>query len=316
MEFKIENYNLLQGLMRACNLAAIESYKLMGKSDEKGADFLAVKAMREALNSMDIDGKIAIGEGERDEAPMLFIGEKLGSGLGPKIDIAVDPLEGTTILATGGFGAMSVIAATDRGGFLEAPDTYMHKIATGFNFPEQIIDLDLSIKENLTALAKAQKKDLDQLVVIVLDRPRHKELIAKIREENARVKLISDGDISAIIQTTYMGRADLYVGIGGAPEGVLSAAALQTLGGQMCARLIIRNEEEKAKTLKMNITDLDKKYYLNDLASGDVVFAATGVTDGELLKGVRYKKNIIKTYSLLMSARQKTVQMIKTKTLI
>ncbi len=297
----INSAYILGNLADACANAAIEAHKLLGRGEEKAADQAAVEAMRRSLNLSAIDGTIVIGEGERDKAPMLYIGEKVGTKIGPKIDIAVDPLEGTTILANAGFGSLAVIAACNEHQMLHAPDTYMEKIAIGFDCPEQIIDLDLSIQENLGSLARAANKDINELLVIVLNRTRHEEIIAKIRAAGAKVKLLSDGDIAAIIQTTRLGEADMYIGVGGAPEGVLAAAALQTLGGQMCARLVIKSDIEKERAQKIGISDFTKKYYLNDLAPKNTLFAAVGVTDGDLLKGVRYRDCAININSLLIN---------------
>ncbi|NDB82623.1 MAG: class II fructose-bisphosphatase [Alphaproteobacteria bacterium] len=310
-----QHSHILQDLLESSIAASIEAHKLLGKGDEKGADKLAVEAMRRYLNYSNIDGTIVIGEGERDEAPMLYIGEQVGAKISPKIapkiEIAVDPLEGTTILAHGGAGSLSVIAASLGGGMLHAPDIYMEKIAIGFNFAEQIIDLDLSPAENLASVAKAKGKAVEDMLVIILNRPRHEEMIAKIREAKARVKLISDGDISAIIQTSDIGYADMYIGIGGAPEGVLAASALQTLGGQICARLIVRNEAETIRANNLGITDFSKKYYLNDLAPKDSLFVATGVTDGELLKGVSYVEGKVHVNSLVINGHKKSVDFIQ-----
>jgi fructose-1,6-bisphosphatase II / sedoheptulose-1,7-bisphosphatase len=312
--YVILDRNLPLEMVRVTEAAAIAAHNLMGRGDEKGADHLAVEAMRSSLNNIDIDGCVVIGEGERDEAPMLYIGEKVGTGMGPKIDIALDPLEGTTILATGSQNSLSVIAMTEQGKFLNAPDTYMDKIAIGFDFPEQIIDLDNSPKENLKNISKAIDKDIHDLVVVILNRPRHEELIAKVREAGARIKLIEDGDVAAVIATSIKDAGvDVYMGIGGAPEGVLAASALCTTGGQICTRLIIRNDDEKNRALKLEIKDFSKKYYLNDLASGDVMFAATGVTDGSMLKGVRLFKGGAYTHSIAMRASTGTVRFIETK---
>lgn len=306
--------NLPLEMIRVTEASAIACHQLMGRGDEKEADRLAVEAMRFSLNNMDINGRVVIGEGERDEAPMLYIGEKVGTGKGPKIDIALDPLEGTTILATGGNNALSVIAMTEEGKFLNAPDTYMEKIAIGFEYTEQIIDLDNTPIENLRNISKASGKNIHDLVVVILDRPRHEELIAKVREAGARIKLIGDGDVAGVIATSIPSSGvDVYMGIGGAPEGVLAAAALCTTGGQICTRLIMRNDDEKFRANKMGITDFSKKYYLSDLASGDVMFAATGVTDGSMLKGVRLSQDGAKTHSIAMRASTGTIRFIETK---
>jgi len=254
----MSNSHLLLEILRATESAAIAAHILVGKGDEKAADQLAVNAMRLALNTMNIDGTVVIGEGERDEAPMLYIGEKVGTGEGIKVDVALDPLEGTTILATGGQNALAVIAMAQQGGFLHAPDVYMDKIAIGFEYEERIIDLDNSPKINLQNIAKAKKCDISELVTVILDRPRHQQLIAKVREAGARVNLIRDGDVAAVIATATGANIDVYMGIGGAPEGVLAAAALCTTGGQMCGKLIFSKEEEKQRALKMKEMSEDK----------------------------------------------------------
>lgn len=312
-----ENYffnNLLPyEIVKTCQKAAIAAYELFGKGDEKGADGLAVEAMRLALNNLDIDGTIVIGEGERDKAPMLYIGEKVGNGYGLKLDIAVDPLEGTTILATGGADSLSVIAVAKQGGFLNAPDIYMEKIAIGFHHHEQIIDLDNSLTTNLKNITKAKKCNISDLVVIILNRPRHHELIAKVRESGARVKLINDGDIAAVIATTLPHiKGDVYMGIGGAPEGVLAAAALRTSEGQMCARLLFQDDTQKKRAYNMGITDISKQYLLQDLAKEGVIFAATGITEGAILDGVRFSRNSIVTHSILMCSYNQSMIDIRT----
>src|SRR5437763_1200582 len=280
--------NLALEAVRVTEAAALSASRLMGRGDEKAADQAAVDAMRQALNSLLIDGTVVIGEGERDEAPMLFIGEKVGTGHGPKIDIALDPLEGTTITAKGGANALAVLAMADDGGFLNAPDVYMDKIAAAGGLPDGVVDLDKVPGENLKDLAKAKKVELSDLVVCILDRPRHAELIAKVREAGARIMLIGDGDVSGVIATsTGDSGIDIYMGSGGAPEGVLAAAALRAIGGQMQGRLLFRNDDEKGRARKWGITDLNRKYSMIEMAKGDVMFAATGVTSGSMLKGVR-----------------------------
>ncbi|MGI4775597.1 MAG: class II fructose-bisphosphatase, partial [Janthinobacterium lividum] len=257
-------------------------------------------------------GQIVIGEGERDEAPMLYIGEKVGSGQGPELDIAVDPLEGTTILANGGENALSVIAVANSGGLLKAPDVYMEKIAIGINFPEQIIDLNDSPRTNLSNLAKARKLQVSDLTVAILNRPRHKELIAKVREAGARINLIGDGDIAAAISTAMPElNVDAYMGIGGAPEGVLAAAALNSFGGQMHARLIFKKEKEKKRALEMGITDHNKIYSLQDLAKGNIIFAATGVTNGYILRGVKLVDNKFVTHSIVTCSVSNNIRKIE-----
>jgi fructose-1,6-bisphosphatase II / sedoheptulose-1,7-bisphosphatase len=282
----------------------------MGRGDEKAADQAAVNAMREALNGLAIDGTVVIGEGERDEAPMLFIGEKVGAG-GPEIDIALDPLEGTTLTAKGGPNAMAVIAMSEKGGFLNAPDTYMDKIAVGGGLPKGVVDLDATPAENLAALAKAKDRLVEDLVVCILDRPRHSEVIGQVREAGARILLIGDGDVAGVMATSNKeSGVDLYLGSGGAPEGVLAAAALRCIGGQMQGRLIFRNEQERDRARKWGITDFDRKYELHDLAGGDVMFAATGVTDGSMLRGVRRHSNTASTQSVVMRSKTGTVRLV------
>ncbi|MHA1113084.1 MAG: class II fructose-bisphosphatase [Alphaproteobacteria bacterium] len=304
--------NLALEVVRVTEATALAASRLMGRGDEKAADQAAVDAMRRALSALDVDGKVVIGEGERDEAPMLFIGEKVGSGKGPKVDIALDPLEGTTITAKGGQNALAVIAMAEEGGFLFSPDVYMDKIAVGGNLPDGVVDLDETPEKNLASLAKAKETDVANLVVCVLDRPRHAELIAKVREAGARIMLISDGDISGVIATSQdQSGVDLYMGSGGAPEGVLAAAALRCIGGQMQGRLIFRNDDERGRAANCGITDLTRKYDLEDLAHGDVMLAATGVTDGAMLKGVRRFGNRATTHSLIMRSKTGTVRMVE-----
>ena len=304
--------NLALEVVRVTEAAALSASLLMGRGDEQAADQAAVDAMRSALNSVRIDGTVVIGEGERDEAPMLYIGEKVGGGKGPKVDVALDPLEGTTITAKGGQNALAVIAMAEDGGFLNSPDVYMDKIAVGRGLPDGVVDLDASPKKILQALAKAKQSDVSDLVVCVLDRPRHHELIAGIRESGARIMLISDGDVSGVIATTTPGSGvDLYMGIGGAPEGVLAAAALCCIGGQMQSRLQFRNDDERARAKRCGITDFDRKYNLDEMARGDVMFAATGVTTGSMLKGVRRFAGGAYTYSTVMRSKSGTVRMIE-----
>ena len=302
--------NLALEVVRVTEAAALAASKLMGRGDEKAADQAAVNAMRQALSSVQIDGKVVIGEGERDEAPMLYIGEEVGAG-GPKIDIALDPLEGTTITAKGMNNAITVIAMAEEGGFLNAPDTYMDKIAVGGGLPKDVVDLDESPEANLANLAKAKKSAVEDLVVCILDRPRHAELIAKVREAGARIMLIGDGDVSGVISTSRSDSGvDMYWGIGGAPEGVLAAAALRCIGGQFQGRLVFRNEEERERGRRWGIEDFDRKYFLDDLASGDVMFAATGVTDGSMLRGVRRRQNGATTQSMVMRSKTGTVRVV------
>ena len=303
--------NLALEAVRVTEAAALAASKLMGRGDEKMADQAAVDAMRTSLNSLNIEGTVVIGEGERDEAPMLYIGEKVGMGGGPKIDIALDPLEGTTITAKGLPNSLAVMAMAEHGGFLNAPDVYMDKIAVGGGLPEGIVDLDKSVAQNLTDLAKAKQVDVNDLVVCILDRPRHSELIAKVREAGARIMLIGDGDVSGVIATsTGDSGIDIYMGSGGAPEGVLAAAALRAIGGQIQGRLLFRNDDEKARAKKWGITDLNRKYSMTDMAKGDVMFAATGVTSGSMLKGVRRFHNGAETHSIVMRSKTGTVRWV------
>ncbi|MCZ6744288.1 MAG: class II fructose-bisphosphatase [Alphaproteobacteria bacterium] len=311
---EIMDRNLALEAVRVTEAAALSASLLMGRGDEMAADQAAVDAMRKALNSLSIDGTVVIGEGERDEAPMLFIGERVGTGDGPKIDIALDPLEGTTITARGGQNALSVIAMAGEGGFLNAPDVYMDKIAVGVDVPDGVVDLDEEPGVNLRNLAKAMKVDIANVVVCILDRPRHAELIAKVREAGARITLISDGDVSGVIATSQPDTGvDVYIGIGGAPEGVLAAAALQCIGGFMQGRLLFRNDDERGRAANCGISDFDRKYELDDMASGDVMFATTGVTDGAMLDGVRRFKDGATTHSIIMRSKTGTVRKIKTE---
>ncbi|HLI13404.1 MAG TPA: class II fructose-bisphosphatase [Alphaproteobacteria bacterium] len=304
--------NLALEVVRVTEWAALAASRLMGRGDEKAADQAAVDAMRSALNGLRIEGTVVIGEGERDEAPMLYIGEQVGTGDGPKVDIALDPLEGTTITAKGGPNALAVIAMAEQGGFLNSPDVYMDKIAVGGGLPDDVIDIDAGPQENLRSLAKAKGSEVSDLVTCILDRPRHAELIAKVREAGARIMLISDGDVSGVIATALEeSGVDIYMGIGGAPEGVLAAAALRCIGGQMQGRLVFRNDDEKGRARRMGITDLNRKYALTELAKGDVMFAATGVTDGSLLRGVRRWKGGGRTHSIVMRSKTGTVRFIE-----
>ena len=304
--------NLALEAVRVTEAAALSASKWMGRGDEKEADQAAVDAMRVALNSLHIQGTVRIGEGERDEAPMLYIGEEVGTGGGPKIDIALDPLEGTTITAKGGGNALAVIAMAEEGGFLNAPDTYMEKIAVGNNLPEEVIDLDEEVDVNLKELAKAKRVDISDLVACVLDRPRHDEIIRKTREAGARILLIGDGDVSGVIATSQIeAGVDIYMGTGGAPEGVLAAAALRCIGGQMQGRLVFRTQDERDRAARLGIEDFQKKYDLMDLASGEVMFAATGVTSGTMLRGVRRYREGAKTHSMIMRSKSGTVRYIE-----
>ena len=304
--------NLALEAVRVTEAAALAASRLMGRGDERAADQVAVDAMRNALNSLDIEGTVVIGEGERDEAPMLFIGEKVGTGSGPKIDIALDPLEGTTITAKGLTNALAVVAMAEHGGFLNSPDVYMEKIAVGGGLPEGLVDIEKEPDQNLGNLAKAKGCNVEDIVACILDRPRHEELIKKVRASGARIMLISDGDISGVMATSEEASGvDIYLGSGGAPEGVLAASALRCIGGQMQGKLIFRNDVERERADRCGITDFDRKYELLDLASGDVMFAATGVTNGTMLNGVRRFSNGATTHSLVMRSKTGTVRYIE-----
>ena len=301
--------NLALEAVRVTEAAALSCARMTGRGDEKAADQAAVDAMRRAFDALPIDGTVVIGEGERDEAPMLYIGEKVGSG-GPKVDIALDPLEGTTICATGAPNALAVIAMADGGNLLHCPDTYMAKIATG-PAGKGVVDLDKSPTENLHALAEAKRCKIEDLTVIILSRPRHEAIIQEVRKTGARIRLIGDGDVSAAIATTKPETGiDLLLGIGGAPEGVLAAAALRCVGGEFQGRLAPRNDEEIARAQKMGVTDIKKKFQIEELAAGDVMFAATGVTDGDYLRGVHFFPGGGTTQSVVMRSKTKTVRVI------
>jgi len=306
---------LVLEMVRVTEYAAIAASRMVGRGDEKAADAAAVEAMRDALNRLAFDGTVVIGEGERDEAPMLYIGEKVGSaiGTGPRIDIALDPLEGTTITAKAGPNALAVLAIAEEGGLLNAPDTYMEKLAIGPGHPEGLVSLLRTPTENVKALAEAKGVDPADIIACVLDRPRHEALIRELRGLGCGIVLIPDGDVAGVIAVTNPETTiDIYLGSGGAPEGVLAAAALRCVGGQFQGRLIFRNEDEKQRARKLGITDLDRIYHLEDLARGDVIFAATGVTDGSLLDGVkRYKNGRITTHSVVMRASSGTVRWVK-----
>ncbi len=303
--------NLALEAVRVTEAAAIACSRWMGRGDERAADQAAVDAMRQALNALDIDGTVVIGEGERDEAPMLYIGERVGTRRGPKVDVALDPLEGTTICATGGANALAVLAMAEDGGFLHAPDTYMDKIAVGGGLPDGVVDLDDEPKRNLRNLARARACEVPDLVVMILDRPRHEELIAKVREAGARIRLIQDGDVAGVIATSRPETdIDIYMGIGGAPEGVLAAAALQCIGGQMMGRLVYRKDEERERARGMGLADPDRKFDLDGLANGDIMFASTGVTGGWMLRGVHRAQKGITTQSLVMRSKTGTVRTI------
>ncbi|MBB4659258.1 class II fructose-bisphosphatase [Parvularcula dongshanensis] len=298
-------------LGRCTEAAAVAASTMIGRGDKEAADQAAVTALRAAFNKLDIDGTIVIGEGERDEAPMLYIGEKVGKG-GPKIDIALDPLEGTTLTAKAMSNALAVVAMATGGGFLHSPDVYMQKIACGPGYSDGVLDLDAPADENVRRLAKEKGVKPEAITVCVLDRDRHEGIINAIRSVGARVFLIPDGDVAGIFHTTDPEETgiDLYVGTGGAPEGVLAAAALRCVGGQMQGRLIFRNDDERARAEKAGITDLDRRYDLHDLASGDVMFAATGVTDGTMLKGVKWRGERVYTQTVVMRSKSGTVRTI------
>ena len=301
------------GIVAATEKAAIASSMLIGLGDEKAADQKAVDAMRTALNQIDFKGRIVIGEGERDEAPMLYIGEEVGTGRNHEVDIALDPLEGTTITAKGMPNSLSVIAAAQRGGLLYAPDTYMNKIAVGGNLPDGIIDLDATTKENMQNIADAKKVPINEVTACVLERSRHDSIIEDLRSIGAKIVLIPDGDVAGIIMTTQEhSSVDIYMGVGGAPEGVLAAAALQCIGGQMQTRLVINNEDEKIRAEKIGIKDLNKKYSLDELAHGDIIFSATGVTEGTMVRGVRSNQNKYITHSLVLRTGESSSQYIET----
>jgi fructose-1,6-bisphosphatase II / sedoheptulose-1,7-bisphosphatase len=311
---KVLDRVLVLEMVRVTEAAAIAAAKLVGRGDEKAADAAAVEAMREALNRLYMDGTVVIGEGERDEAPMLYIGEKVGSaiGTGPKIDIALDPLEGTTITAKAGPNALAVLAIAEEGCLLNAPDVYMDKIAVGPGYPKDIIDLDKTPTENVKAIAKAKGVKPKDIIACVLDRPRHEKLIAELRKIGCGVMLIGDGDVAGVIATTNPETTiDVYMGSGGAPEGVLAAAALRCIGGQFKGRLVFRNDDERARAAKWGVTDLDKQYDLKELAKGDCIFAATGVTDGSLLGGVKNVGGKLITHSVVMRASSGTVRWVK-----
>ncbi len=297
-------------LVRVTERAAVAASYLVGRGNEKDADQAAVDAMRKELNQLDIDGEVVIGEGERDEAPMLFIGEKVGSGKGPKVDIALDPLEGTTLTAKGQADALTTIAMAEKGSLLNAPDVYMQKIAIGPGYPDNLISLEEDPEKNVTELSKSLNKPIEQITVCVLDRPRHDNLIESLRTIGAKVRLIQDGDIAGVIHTTEKSTGiDMYMGIGGAPEGVLAAAALRCIGGQMQTKLVLEDQEKKDRAARLGITDLDKIYNLDDMVTGDALFAATGVTNGSLLSGIEINSGIW-THTIVMRSSSKTIRWI------
>jgi fructose-1,6-bisphosphatase II / sedoheptulose-1,7-bisphosphatase len=305
---------LVLEVARVTEAAAIAAARFRGRGNEKAADKAAVDAMRRELALCDIRGTVVIGEGEMDEAPMLYIGEKVGSGNGPEVDIAVDPLEGTTICAKSMPNSLAVLAISERGGLLHAPDMYMNKIAIGPGYPDGVVDLDAPHIENIQNLAKAKGVPVSEITACILDRPRHAELIKAVRAAGAGVQLIPDGDIAGVIWTTDPRETgiDIYMGSGGAPEGVLAAAALRCIGGQIQGRLMPSNAEETARAAKMGITDINRKFLLEDMASSDVIFSATGITDGSLLDGVQFNGDFAETETVVMRSKTGTVRRIKT----
>ncbi|WP_102109380.1 class II fructose-bisphosphatase [Oceaniglobus roseus] len=298
------------GLARVSEAAALASARLIGRGDEKKADQAAVNAMRNQLNKLDIKGTVVIGEGERDEAPMLYIGEEVGTGNGPEVDIALDPLEGTTLTAKDMPNALTVIAMGGRGSMLHAPDVYMDKLAIGPGFRRGVVTMDMSPAERVSALAAAKGCSTEDITVCVLERPRHEEMIAEIRTTGAAIRLITDGDVAGIIHCAEADKTgiDMYMGSGGAPEGVLAAAALKCMGGQMFGRLIFRNEDEKGRAKKAGITNFDRVYTRDDLVSGDVIFAATGVTDGSIVAGIKREPGFLTTETILMRSKTGSVR--------
>lgn len=302
-------------VVRVTERAAVAAARLRGRGDEKAADQVAVDAMRAELNNLDIQGTVVIGEGERDEAPMLYIGEEVGRGEGPKVDIALDPLEGTTLCAKNQANSLAVIALAETGTLLNAPDVYMEKIAVGPGYPEGTVSLSSSPRENVRRVAEAKGVPVERITACVMDRERHEDLIRELRETGCAIRLIGDGDVAAIIHTTDPDETgiDLYIGTGGAPEGVLAAAALRCIGGQMQGRLILDTDEKRARAKRMGIDDPDRIYDLRDMAGGDCLFAATGVTDGNLLEGVVFSRNEIVTETIVMRSSSGTVREIRAR---
>ena len=308
---EVTDRNLALELVRVTEAAALAASKWIGLGKKNEADGAAVEAMRKAFDTVAINGTVVIGEGEMDEAPMLFIGEKVGAG-GPAMDIAVDPLEGTTLTAKGGPAALAVVALAEHGKFLHAPDIYMEKIAVGGGLPDGVVDLDAPVAHNLRDLAKAKRCEVSDLVACILDRDRHKELIAKVREAGARIMLISDGDVNGVVATaTPDSEIDIYMGSGGAPEGVLAAAALRCIGGQMQGRLMFENDEQIKRVIEMGHPDPKRKFSLEEMASGDVMFAGTGVTTGAMLRGVKRFGHGAITHSMVMRSKSGTVRFIE-----
>ena len=300
-------------LVRVTERAAVSAARLSGRGNEKAANQAAVDAMRRELNKLPIDGTIVIGEGERDEAPMLFIGETVGNKHGPRVDIAVDPLEGTTLCAKNIPGAIATMAMAEGGTLLNAPDVYMEKIAIGPGYPIGLVDLDVPAEENIRRLAEAKGVQPSDITALILDRPRHADLIASVRKVGAAVRLITAGDVAGVIHTADPADTgiDIYIGVGGAPEGVLAAAALRCIAGQMQCRLVLDTQEKRERAAKMGIKDPRKKYEIADMVQGDCLFAATGVTDGALLDGVRFRKNVIETETVVMRSVTGTVRWIR-----
>ncbi len=304
------------GLARVSEGAAIASARLVGRGDEKAADQAAVTAMRNQLNLLDITGTVVIGEGERDEAPMLFIGEEVGTGNGPEVDIALDPLEGTTLTAKDMPNALTVIAMAPRGTLLHAPDVYMDKLAIGPGYPRDVVSLDMNPTERVRALAKARGCDMSDITLCVLERPRHEDMVAELRETGAAIRLITDGDVAGVIHCAEAEKTgiDMYMGAGGAPEGVLAASALKCMGGQMWGRLLFRNDDERARADKAGITDRDRIYSRDDMVTQDVIFAATGVTDGNILPGMKREPGYVTTETLLMRSKTGSVRRMNYRT--
>src|SRR5579859_2197380 len=300
-------------IVRVTERAAVSAARLSGRGEEKPADQAAVDAMRRELNKLPIRGTVVIGEGERDEAPMLFIGEEVGNKSGPHVDIAVDPLEGTTLCAKNMPGAIATMAMAEGGTLLNAPDVYMEKIAVGPGYPKGVVDLDAPAEANIRALAKAKGVKAEEITALILDRPRHAELIAAVRKVGAAIRFITDGDVAGVIHTAdpFTTGIDIYLGIGGAPEGVLAAAALACIGGQFQGRLVLDTDEKRSRAAKMGITDPRKKYQIEDMVKGDCVFSATGVTTGSMLKGVRFREGLIETDTVVMRSATGTVRWIR-----
>ena len=309
-EIKFHDRILSLSLARVTEAAALASAKLIGRGDEKAADQAAVDAMRSELNKLEINGVVVIGEGERDEAPMLYIGEKVGKGNGPNVDIALDPLEGTTLTAKDMPNALAVIAMGPKNTMLHAPDVYMDKLAIGPGFDDNLINLDMSPSERITTLAKAKKCNVEEITVCILERPRHEDLIEEIRTAGASIRLITDGDVAGVMHCAEWQKTgiDIYMGSGGAPEGVLAAAALKCMGGQIQGRLTFRNDDEKDRAFKAGIKDLNKIYSRDEMVQSDVLFAATGVTDGSLLNGIKRSTNFIETDTMLMRSKTGSVR--------